>query len=109
MPQLDIQTFISQFIWFFFGNFIVVYCLIYTKVIPNLHTRSFIINQLSATPSSTAGIGSGVNSTISLNTNFNQSITVSFQSPISEAKILPDPFIKKEIQNKILKINYYGA
>lgn len=110
MPQLDIQTFISQYMWFFFGNFIIIYCLIFTKVIPNLHTRSFIINQLSAAPSSTAGVGS-VGNTTYLSTNFNQSIPAvgSFQLPISEAKILPEPIIKKEIQNKILKINFYAT
>ena len=115
MPQLDIQTFISQYMWFFFCNFIIIYCLIYTKVIPNLHTRSFIINQLSAgclAPSSTDGSG-GNNNTLSLPTNFNPSIPAgqhgSFQLPISEAKILPDPIIKKEIQHKILFINFYAS
>ena len=104
MPQLDIQTFISQYMWFFFGNFIIIYCLIYTKVIPNLHTRSFIINQLSAVPYTTV---KNFNNTLSLPTTFNQSIPVTFQSPSS--KILPDPIIKKEIQHKILKINFYAS
>lgn len=47
MPQLEIQTFISQYLWFFFGNFIILYVLVYLKVIPNLHIRNFLLSELS--------------------------------------------------------------
>jgi len=46
MPQLEIQTFISQYLWFF-GNFIIIYVLVYLKVLPNIHVRNFMINELS--------------------------------------------------------------
>jgi hypothetical protein len=112
MPQLEIQTFISQYLWFFFGNFFIVYTLIYTKFIPNIHTRNFIINELSA------------KGPVKMNENFSAGLLPkdstfgrdALKTSVIETNTIIVPkvsfntsMIKKEIHYLIIKINYNSS
>nr|YP_007476167.1 ATP synthase F0 subunit 8 [Nuclearia simplex]AGE93668.1 ATP synthase F0 subunit 8 [Nuclearia simplex] len=112
MPQLEIQTFISQYMWFFFGNFFIVYTLIYTKFIPNIHTRNFIINELSFEKKGP----------VKINENFSagllpkDSIGDAIKTSVIETNSISAPkasfntsMIKKEIHYLIIKINYNSS
>jgi len=104
MPQLDIQTFISQYVWFFLGNFVVIYLVVYTLLVPNLHTRSYLINSLVGnTDSSQTVPASQVNNTNRVSS-FNLAVSSVSIAPIEVS--LTSPLCLKEIHSKIIMINY---
>jgi hypothetical protein len=111
MPQLEIQTFISQYLWFFFGNFIILYVLVYLKVIPNLHIRNFLLSELSQADLSF--LSTDLNSFKSFPIMFNSSsssfpVQPSARSSAGGLFFTPSytvPVISKEIRFKILEIN----